>query len=66
MRIKGFDISRAQENIDFDKIEKSGAKFVILRAGIRSDEDTYFKRNLSECQKRNIPFGLFWLSLIHI
>ena len=26
MRIKGFDISRAQENIDFDKIEKSGAK----------------------------------------
>lgn len=60
MRIKGFDISRAQENINFDKIEKSGAKFVILRAGIRSDEDTYFKRNLSECQKRNIPFGLFW------
>lgn len=60
MRIKGFDISRAQENIDFDKIEKSGAKFVIIRAGIRSDEDTYFRRNLSECQKRNIPFGLFW------
>lgn len=60
MRIKGFDISRAQENINFDKIEKSGAKFVILRAGIRSDEDTYFRCNLSECQKRNIPFGLFW------
>lgn len=60
MRIKGLDISRAQENINFDKIVESGAKFVILRAGIRSDEDTYFKRNLSECQKRNIPFGLFW------
>ena len=60
MRIKGFDISRAQENINFDKIEKSGAKYVILRAGIRSDEDTYFRRNLSECQKRNIPYGLFW------
>ncbi len=60
MRIKGFDINRAQENINFDKIEKSGAKFVILRAGIRTDEDTYFRRNLSECQKRNIPYGLFW------
>ncbi len=60
MRIKGFDISRAQENINFNKIEKSGAKFVILRAGIRTDEDTYFRRNLSECQKRNIPYGLFW------
>ena len=60
MRIKGFDISRAQENINFDKIEKSGAKFVILRAGIRSDEDTYFRHNLSECLKRNISYGLFW------
>lgn len=60
MRIKGFDISRAQETINFDKIEKSGAKFIILRAGIRSDEDTYFRHNLSECLKRNIPYGLFW------
>lgn len=60
MRIKGFDISRAQETINFDKIEKSGAKFIILRAGIRSDEDTYFRHNLSECLKRNIPYGLYW------
>ena len=43
MRIKGLDINRAQENINFDKIEKSGAKFVILRAGIRTDTDTYFQ-----------------------
>ena len=35
-------------------------KFVIIRAGIRTDEDTYFRRNLSECQKRNIPYGLYW------
>ena len=60
MRIKGFDISRAQENIDFDKIEKSGAKFVIIRAGIRTDEDTYFRRYLNECTNRKIPYGLFW------
>lgn len=60
MRIKGFDINRAQENIDFDKIEKSGAKFVIIRAGIRTDEDTYFRRYLNECTNRKIPYGLFW------
>lgn len=52
MRIKGFDINRAQENIDFDKIEKSGAKFVILRAGIRTDTDTYFQYYLDECIKK--------------
>lgn len=60
MRIKGFDINRAQENIDFDKIEKSGAKFVILRAGIRTDTDTYFQYYLDECIKRKLPYGLFW------
>lgn len=61
MRIKGFDISRAQENIDFDKIEKSGAKFVIIRAGIRTDEDTYFRRYLNECTNRKyltVCFGI--------
>lgn len=60
MRIKGLDINRAQENINFDKIEKSGAKFVILRAGIRTDTDTYFQYYLDECIKRKLPYGLFW------
>lgn len=60
LKIKGIDISRAQENFDFDAAVKAGVKFVIIRAGIRTDEDTYFRRNLSECQKRNIPYGLYW------
>lgn len=60
MRIKGLDISRAQENIDFDKIEKSGAKFVIIRAGIGRDEDTYFRGNTEQCRKLGIDFGYYW------
>ena len=60
LKIKGIDISRAQEKFDFDAAIKAGVKYVIIRAGIRTDEDTYFRRNLSECLKRNIPFGLFW------
>ena len=60
MDIKGIDISRAQTDIDFDEIVKSGAKFVIIRAGIRTDEDTYFRRNLAECEKRNINYGFYW------
>ncbi len=60
LKIKGIDISRAQEQFDFTAAVSAGVKFVIIRAGIRTDEDTYFRRNLSECLKRNIPFGLFW------
>ena len=60
LKVKGIDISRAQEQFDFDAAVKAGVKFVIIRAGIRTDEDTYFRRNLSECQKHNMPYGLYW------
>ena len=60
LKIKGIDISRAQEQFDFTAAVSAGVKFVIIRAGIRTEEDTYFRRNLSECQKRNIPYGLYW------
>ena len=60
LKIKGIDISRAQEQFDFTAAVSAGVKFVIIRAGIRTDEDIYFRRNLSECQKRNIPYGLYW------
>ena len=60
LKIKGIDISRAQEQFDFDAAIKAGVKYVIIRAGIRTDEDSYFRQNLSECLKRNIPYGLYW------
>ena len=60
LKIKGIDISRAQEQFDFTAAVSTGVKFVIIRAGIRTDEDTYFRHNLSECLKRNIPYGLYW------
>ena len=60
LKIKGIDISRAQEKFDFDAAVKAGVKFVIIRAGIRTDEDTYFRHNLSECLRKNIPYGLYW------
>ena len=60
LKIKGIDISRAQEKFDFDAAIKAGVKYVIIRAGIRTDEDSYFRQNLSERLKRNIPYGLYW------
>lgn len=60
LKIKGIDISRAQTDIDFAKIKEAGVKFVILRAGIGSDEDTYFRRYLEQCEKHKIPYGCYW------
>ena len=51
MRTKGIDISRAQEQFDFTAAVSAGVKFVIIRAGIRTDEDTYFRRNIEQCRK---------------
>ena len=60
MRIKGIDISRAQEQFDFTAAVATGARFVIIRAGIGRDEDTYFRRNTEQCRKLGIGFGYYW------
>lgn len=60
MRTKGIDISRAQENFDFTAAISAGIKFVIIRAGIGRDEDTYFRRNVEQCRKLGIDFGCYW------
>ena len=60
LKIKGIDISRAQEQFDFAAAVSAGVKFVIIRAGIRTDEDTYFRRNIEQCRKLGIDFGCYW------
>ena len=60
MRIKGIDISRAQEKFDFTAAVSAGVKFVIIRAGIGRDEDTYFRHNVGQCRKLGIDFGCYW------
>lgn len=60
MRTKGIDISRAQEQFDFTVAVSAGVKFVIIRAGIGRDEDTYFSRNIEQCRKLGIEFGCYW------
>lgn len=58
---KGIDISAYQGIVDFDKVKKSGIEFVIIRAGWGGGvKDKYFDRNVQECVKRNIPFGVYW------
>lgn len=60
MKIKGIDISRAQEKFNFEAAKSAGVKFIIIRAGIGTDKDTYFDRNVSECKRLKIPYGFYW------
>ncbi len=63
---KGIDVSSWQEKIDWDKVKKAGIKFAILRCGygsdIKSQDDKYFARNLAECERVGIPYGIYLYS----
>ena len=63
---KGIDVSEWQGQIDWDKVKKTDVEFVILRCGYAGDSTKYddktFKRNVSECQRLEIPFGVYLYS----
>lgn len=66
MPIKGIDVSEHQGKINWDKVKKSGIKYAILRCGygmdITSQDDSEFERNIKECEKRKIPYGVYLFS----
>lgn len=45
LKIKGIDISRAQEKFDFDAAIKAGVKYVIIRAGRSHCRHIHTRRN---------------------
>lgn len=61
MAYKGIDISKWQGNIDFDKVENN-VDFIIVRGGYFDTIDPNAEYYLSECNKRNIPVGVYWFS----
>ena len=66
MAIKGIDVSEFQEEIDWDKVKNDGIEFAILRVGfgmdIKSQDDKYIERNISECERLGIPIGVYLFS----
>lgn len=63
---KGIDVSAWQKNINWDKVKAAGIKFAILRCGYGSDiatqDDAYFTRNISECERVGMPYGVYLYS----
>ena len=63
---KGIDISSHQGKIDWDKVKAGGVEFAIIRCGYGSDikeqDDAEFERNISECARVRIPYGVYLYS----
>lgn len=61
--LKGIDVSTWQGKIDWDKVKSDGVQFAILRAGYGANViDKQFVRNIKECNRLEIPCGVYWFS----
>ena len=64
---QGIDVSEHQGNIDWDAVKASGVDFAILRVGFGAPSfggrvDYQFQRNISECERLGIPYGIYLYS----
>ena len=61
---QGIDVSEHQGCIDWDAVKASGIDFAILRVGFGAPSfggrvDYQFNRNISECERLGIPYGVY-------
>ena len=63
--MKGFDVSAAQQYVDFVEAKKQGYDFVIIRAGFgryESQKDNMFESHYKNAIAAGLHVGLFWYS----
>ena len=64
----GIDVSRWNEEINWNKVKDEGVKYAIIRAGYRGSvtgtlvEDWYFKKNVEGATAAGIPVGLYFFT----
>lgn len=60
---KVIDVSEHNEKIDWEKVKADGVDGAIIRVGWGYlGEDEYFRRNVSECNRLGIPYGIYLYS----
>lgn len=60
---KIIDVSEHNGKIDWNKVKASGVDGAIIRVGWGYlGEDKYFQRNVSECNRLGIPYGIYLYS----
>ena len=58
----GIDVSRHQGDIDWDSVNPH-IDFAMIRAGFgKNNIDAKARRNVSECERLGIPYGIYWFS----
>lgn len=64
----GIDVSRWNEEINWNKVKDAGIKYAIIRTGYRGSvtgalvEDRYFKKNVEGATAAGIPVGLYFFT----
>jgi len=64
----GIDVSRWNEEINWNKVKDAGIKYAIIRTGYRGSvtgalvEDWYFKKNVEGAAAAGIPVGLYFFT----
>lgn len=61
--MRGIDVSNSQGNINWNAVKDSGVEFAIIRLGwggnYSDQDDPLFAKNVSECERLNIPWGTY-------
>ena len=60
----GIDVSRWQEDVDYEAVRNAGCEFVIIRIGGYDDgsqyTDRYFKSNIEKAKAAGLKVGIYW------
>ena len=64
----GIDVSKWQEEINWEKVKNSGVEFAIIRVGYQTEYDgenvidPYFKQNIEGAKAVGLPVGIYFYS----
>ena len=60
----GIDISRWQEDVDFERVKAAGCEFVYMRIGGYDDgelyTDRYYRNNIAGARAAGLKIGIYW------
>lgn len=66
MSKKGIDVSSNNGIVNWEQVKNNGYSFAIIRLGYGNDEarqdDSQFIRNVNECERLGIPYGVYLYS----
>ena len=65
----GIDVSKWQQNIDFNKVKAAGATFVMMRIGVQRyvgaelELDEYYLQNIKKAKEAGLKVGVYFYSI---